>query len=145
MSADSIIYCLEHLTDYRQFERLCSDVMNQSGYRDIEPLGGTNDRGRDALHVSRIDPNDITIFAYSVRPDWQQKLLNEDCKRIQEEKHVLRRLVFAYRSRAKPRIIPFENSSTNGLSGIFRSFRRNRPTTWIFSGAAPPHAGRKDS
>jgi hypothetical protein len=95
MSADLIIYCLQTLTDYPQFERLCSDVMNQSGFRDIEPLGGSSDRGRDALHVSRADPKDITIFAYSVRGDWQQKLFNEDCKRIREEKHVLHRLVFA--------------------------------------------------
>ena len=94
MSADSIVYCLENLTDYDQFERLCSDVMNQSGYRDIEPLGGSNDRGRDALHISRVDPNDITIFAYSVRGDWRQKLVNEDCKRIQEEQHNLGQLVF---------------------------------------------------
>lgn len=94
MSADSIVYCLENLTDYRQFERLCSDVMNQSGFTDIEPLGGSNDRGRDAIHISRKDPEDITVFAYSVRGDWQNKLLNEDCKRIQEEKHELHRLVF---------------------------------------------------
>ena len=53
MSADPIIYCLEQLTDYRQFERLCSDIMAGSGYANIEPLGGSNDRGRDALHVSR--------------------------------------------------------------------------------------------
>lgn len=94
MSADPVVYCLENLTDYPQFERLCSDVMNQSGYRDIEPLGGTSDRGRDALHVSRADPNDITIFAYSVRGDWLQKLYNEDCKRIRDEKHTLNTLVF---------------------------------------------------
>lgn len=95
MSADPIIYCLEHLTDYSQFERLCSDVMNQSGYRDIEPFGGSNDRGRDALHISRGAPSDITIFAYSVRADWEQKLLNEDCIRIRDEQHDLRTLVFA--------------------------------------------------
>src|SRR5688572_16157672 len=94
MSADPVVYCLEILTDYPQFERLCSDVMNQSGFRDIEPLGGSSDRGRDALHVSRADPRDITIFAYSVRGDWRQKLFNEDCKRIQDEKHALNRLVF---------------------------------------------------
>jgi hypothetical protein len=94
MSADPIVYCLGNLTDYRQFERLCSDVMNQSGFTDIEPLGGSNDRGRDAIHISRKDPEDITVFAYSVRGDWQNKLLNEDCRRIQEEKHELHRLVF---------------------------------------------------
>ena len=95
MSADSIIYCLENLTDYRQFERLCTDVMSQSGFPDIELLGGSNDGGRDAIHISRRDPDDITLFAYSVRADWENKLLNEDCKRIQEEKHPLKRLVFA--------------------------------------------------
>jgi hypothetical protein len=95
MSADPIIYCLEQLTDYRQFERLCSDVMAGSGYENIEPLGGSNDRGRDALHVCREDPDDVTIFAYSVRSDWRQKLLEEDCERIKEEGHQLKRVVFA--------------------------------------------------
>ena len=33
MAADSIIYCLDNLTDYRQFERLCSDMMSQAGYQ----------------------------------------------------------------------------------------------------------------
>lgn len=93
MSADSIIYCLENLTDYPQFERLASDVMNQSGFRDIEPLGGSSDRGRDALHVSKANGM-TTIFAYSVRGDWRKKLLKEDCKRIEEEGHELDQIVF---------------------------------------------------
>lgn len=95
MSADAIVYCLEHLTDYRQFERLCSDIMNQSGYHNIEVLGGSNDGGRDALHISQSDSNDITIFAYSTRSDWQRKLLKEDCERIANKKHALARLAFA--------------------------------------------------
>lgn len=93
MSADPIVYCLEHLTDYRQFERLCSDVMAQSGYPDIEPLGGSNDGGRDAIHVSRQNAHEVTLFAYSVRGDWQAKLL-ADCRRIQEEAHDVHRVVF---------------------------------------------------
>ena len=94
MSADSIVYCLENLTDYFQFERLCSDVMNQSGYKEIEPLGGSNDRGRDALHSTHAQPNEATIFAYSVRGDWRQKLINEDCQRIRSEQHKISHLVF---------------------------------------------------
>ncbi|MCG8047523.1 MAG: toll/interleukin-1 receptor domain-containing protein [Candidatus Thiodiazotropha endolucinida] len=94
MSADPVVYCLEQLTDYSQFERLCSDVMAGTGYENIEPLGGASDRGRDALHVSNNNSEDITIFAYSVRSDWQRKLLNEDCQRIQQEGHKLERLVF---------------------------------------------------
>jgi hypothetical protein len=69
--------------------------MNQSGYTDIQPLGGSNDKGRDAIHISRKDPNEITIFAYSVRADWENKLLNEDCERIKEQGHTLHRIVFA--------------------------------------------------
>ena len=95
MSADPIVYCLEHLTDYRQFERLCTDLLSQSGFPNIEPIGGSSDGGRDALHVSRTNPEDVTIFAYSVRSDWRTKLLAEDCKRIKEEQHKLSRVVFA--------------------------------------------------
>ena len=72
VSADPIIYCLEHLTDYHQFERLCTDVMSQSGYPEIEPLGGSSDAGRDALHVSRTRNSAVTVFAYSVRADWKK-------------------------------------------------------------------------
>lgn len=85
MSADPIVYCLERLTDYRQFERLCSDIMAGSGYPAIEPLGGSGDLGRDALH-KRDDSTGLTIFAYTVRADWLRKL-HDDCKRIQSEKH----------------------------------------------------------
>jgi len=85
MSADPIIYCLEHLTDYRQFERLCSDLMYGSGYGDIDPIGGSGDRGRDALHKNR-SGNDLTIFAYTVRNDWRRKL-EHDCTRVKEEDH----------------------------------------------------------
>ncbi len=91
MSADPIVYCLEHLTDYMQFERLCSDLMSECGYPEIEPLGGTNDKGRDALYVSPADST--TILAYSVRGDWRQKLA-EDCARIRDQGHTLQSLVF---------------------------------------------------
>ena len=50
MSADAIVYCLEKLTDYLQFERLATDLMAGSGFPEIEPMGGTGDGGRDALH-----------------------------------------------------------------------------------------------
>lgn len=86
MAADPIIYCLEHLTDYDQFERLCHDLMASEGWANIEPLGGMKDKGRDAVHVSRLDPDDVTIFAYSVREDWWKKLA-EDAEKIQKHGH----------------------------------------------------------
>jgi hypothetical protein len=94
MSADPIVYCLEKLTDYTQFERLCSDVMAGSGFPDIEPLGGTNDGGRDAWQSAKASTDELTIFAYTVRVDWRRKLL-EDCGRIRELGHNPNRLVFA--------------------------------------------------
>jgi len=92
MAADSIIYCLESLTDYRQFERLCSDLMSQAGFPNIEPIGGASDGGRDAIFTSKQDSR-TTIFAYSVRSDWKRKLF-QDCDRIQEEGHSTDDVVF---------------------------------------------------
>lgn len=93
MAVDSIVYCLEHVTDYWQFERLCNDLMTAEGYDNLEPLGGTGDKGRDAIRICRTDPNDITIFAYSVREDWLVKLKN-DAKRIKNVDHQCHTLVF---------------------------------------------------
>ncbi|MEZ5548075.1 MAG: hypothetical protein R3E74_09915 [Pseudomonadales bacterium] len=109
MSADPVIYCLEHLTDYLQFERLCSDVMAATIYPNIEPIGGTGDRGRDALHID-ITGNKKTIFAYSVRSDWRSKLSN-DCERIATEEHNPDEVVFV---------------CTATLSGDNRDKERNR-------------------
>src|SRR3954447_22246677 len=92
MAADPLIYCLKELTDYDQFERLCHDLMALSGFADIEPLGGSKDKGRDALHVSR-NGKSTTIFAYSVREDWEKKL-KEDADKVITHSHVCNRFVF---------------------------------------------------
>ena len=85
MSADRIIYCLERLSDYRDFERLCSAMLAGGDYPGIEPLGGTGDGGRDA--IIRVDEKGHRIvFAYTVRTDWKQKLKG-DCARVQEQRH----------------------------------------------------------
>ena len=92
MSADPIVYCLERLTDYLQFERLASDLMAGTDYSGIEPLGGTGDGGRDALYIHR-DKGTTTIFAYSLRSDWETKLRG-DCKRIAKAGHSVDTVVF---------------------------------------------------
>lgn len=92
MSADPIIYCLERVTDYRDFERLCSALLAESGYPGIDPLGGTGDEGRDA--IIRNDGNGRKIsFAYTVRSDWRTKL-QSDCKRVHDMGHSPAVLVF---------------------------------------------------
>ena len=92
MAADLIVYCLEKLTDYAQFERMGHDVMAQQGYPQIEPLGSFKDKGRDAIHVSRADGK-TTIFAYSVQEDWKKKL-ERDTRKIKKHGHTCDELVF---------------------------------------------------
>lgn len=94
MGADPIVYCLQQVTDYDQFERFCNDLMSAEGYKNLEPLGGRGDRGRDAIQICRTDPSDVSIFAYSVREDWRRKL-KEDADRIKQVGHRLNRLVFS--------------------------------------------------
>lgn len=85
MSADAITYCLERVSDYRDFERLCSAFLAGAGYPGIDPLGGTGDEGRDA--IIRNDGSGRKIgFAYTVRSDWRVKLAG-DCKRVHEKGH----------------------------------------------------------
>ena len=85
MSADSIIYCLERVSDYRDFERLCSAFLASAGYPGINPLGGTGDEGRDA--IVRCDKEGRKVgFAYTVRSDWRVKLAS-DCKRVHDKGH----------------------------------------------------------
>lgn len=91
MGASLTIYCLEKITDYFQFERLCHDLMVREGYPSIEPLGGFSDKGRDAVHSSKA--NQVTIFAYSVREDWRVKLA-EDATKIRKHNHTCDQLVF---------------------------------------------------
>ena len=91
MAANLTIYCLEEVTDYFQFERLCHDLMSLEGYNSIEPLGGSSDKGRDAIHVNK--SNVTTIFAYSVREDWRAKLA-EDAKKVDKHGHACNEFVF---------------------------------------------------
>lgn len=91
MAANPTIYCLENLTDYLTFERLSSDLMVLQGYKNLEPLGGFSDKGRDAIHVSY--NNEISIFAYSVRDDWRAKLA-EDAYKIKSHNHICDKLVY---------------------------------------------------
>src|SRR4051812_13966030 len=92
MAADPIVFCLRELTDYDQFEQLCHDLMVLEGYPEIEPLGGSKDKGRDAIDVSR-NGKRTSIFAYSVREDWLKKL-KEDAGKIKKHGHTCTHLVF---------------------------------------------------
>jgi hypothetical protein len=90
---------LERVSDYIEFESFCHDLMSREGYKDIQPLGGAQDKGRDAIHHDKSTGTN-TIFTYSVREDWNDKL-NEDLKKIQTHKHPCDRVVFITTSRVE--------------------------------------------
>ncbi|HEY9630835.1 MAG TPA: toll/interleukin-1 receptor domain-containing protein [Coleofasciculaceae cyanobacterium] len=91
MASNPTIYCLQELTDYFAFERLCHDLMVLEGFPNIEPLGGFSDKGRDAIH--KCGDNKVTIFAYSVRDGWRAKLA-EDAEKIHKHQHACHQLYF---------------------------------------------------
>ena len=91
MAANPTIYCLEQVTDYFEFERLCHDLMSLEGYSSVEPLGGSKDKGRDAIYVNESDKT--SIFAYSVREEWRVKLA-EDAEKVHEHRHTCNQFIF---------------------------------------------------
>ena len=99
MAANLTIYCLQEITDYFDFERLCNGLMSLEGYNSIEPLGGFSDKGRDAIHVNK--SNETTIFAYSVREDWRAKLA-EDAEKIHKHGHICNQLIFITTAKFTP-------------------------------------------
>jgi hypothetical protein len=98
MAADPITHCLDNLTDYSEFEKLCWALLaGQSRYTKIVPLGGTGDGGRDA--IVRDDGSGKSIaFAFTARKDWLVKL-KSDSARLKETQRQLDTLVFVCTSR----------------------------------------------
>ncbi|MCY3553615.1 MAG: TIR domain-containing protein [Candidatus Poribacteria bacterium] len=91
MAVNPTISCLQEVTDHFEFERLCSALMSLEGYSSIEPLGGSQDKGRDAIYVNA--SNQTTIFAYSVNKGWRVKL-TEDAEKVHKHGHACNQFVF---------------------------------------------------
>ncbi|MYZ50877.1 hypothetical protein [Malikia spinosa] len=93
MPADPITTCLERLTDYRQFERLCCALLSDADYPRIEPLGGTGDDGLDAI-LRDDGQGGVIVFAFTVNEKWFPKL-KSDSTRVAETQTGVRKLVYA--------------------------------------------------
>src|SRR6266404_8278044 len=92
MGSRATKYDLDNVTDYIQFEFFGNNLMSAEGYKNIEPLGGHKDRGRDAIDVDKTSGK-VTIFTYSVQEDWNDKL-DEDLEKIQNHGHLCNKVVF---------------------------------------------------
>ena len=82
--------------DGSRFERLCTDLLAREGFKDILPIGGTYDAGRDA-EVRRWQgiksTGGVTFFQYSLEKDWRNKLKRE-LKKVYEKRHIINFYVF---------------------------------------------------
>ena len=123
---------LREITDYIGFESLCHDLMARQGYRNILPLGGFKDKGRDAIHVNQ-DSKRITIFAYSVREDWEKKLL-EDLVKIKNHNHNCDEVIFVTTSEPTSTQIDFwKDKVQEDFNWILEFYHLERIATLIDS------------
>ncbi len=85
--SDIVEIALDYFTDYRKFEDMATQLMLLAGFRDIKPLGGGGDRGRDAvaepLFASDSNRNRI-VFQFSLDEDPPSKIVRT-AKRLREE------------------------------------------------------------
>lgn len=75
-----ILWSIDNELDGYTFERLCTDLLWREGYRDIVPVGGPRDHGRDAeIRLFRGNHRGLgaIFFQYSLSKNWHQKLWTE--------------------------------------------------------------------
>lgn len=80
---DQILWALDHSISPHEFERLCVDLLGREGYRQIVPVGGTNDRGQDAelrYYVGAADRQVAVAFQFSLEKRWEPKLRKDAAK-----------------------------------------------------------------
>ena len=92
-----VLWALDNELEDREFERLCTDLMHHAGYRQINPLGGSHDGGRDAElrpGFMGLDPSGATVFfQYSQDTQWERKLKKE-LKKVHSRGHSIKTFVF---------------------------------------------------
>ena len=73
MPIDLTLYALDTITDSREFEKLCNDLLFREGFKNLKPHGGMHDRGIDALiHVH--ETNSRIICQYSTQKTFDSKI-----------------------------------------------------------------------
>jgi tetratricopeptide (TPR) repeat protein len=95
-SLNQVLWLLDNEIESRKFERLCTDLMYRAGYTEIEPYGGTHDRGRDAetrLLKGTASTGGTVFFQYSQEGRWGKKL-SKELKKVQQNEHQIVAFVF---------------------------------------------------
>ena len=94
--SNRVLWTIDNEISGNRFERLCTDLLGREGFRDIVPIGGNYDRGRDA-EIRRLkgikSTGGITFFQYSLENDWRSKLERE-LKKVHKNEHEITFYVF---------------------------------------------------
>jgi tetratricopeptide (TPR) repeat protein len=93
---NQVLWTLDNEMDGTRFERLCTDLLVREGYKDIVPIGGNHDRGRDAelrTWKGLKSTGGITFFQYSIEKKWERKL-REELDKVHTNRHVINFYVF---------------------------------------------------
>ena len=97
-----ILWTIDNEMDGSRFERLCTDLLFREGFKDIIPIGGTHDGGRDA-EIRRCkgirSTGGVTFFQYSLEKNWRNKLERE-LKKVYAKGHEINFYVFVTSQRA---------------------------------------------
>lgn len=90
-----VLWSLDNEVDPRTFEKICADIFFNEGYRNIIPLGGNYDNGRDAelLYYDENNELKIVFFQFSLESNWEKKLKRELVK-LGEKHHVFHEYIF---------------------------------------------------
>ena len=97
-----IEYLLNTFKDSNQFEMLCSQVMLKEGYSKINPVGGVNDKGKDAEEkiYQGEEGKRIILFQFSLEKNIPGKV-NRTLNRLKEAKVKGNELIFVFSTEPK--------------------------------------------
>jgi hypothetical protein len=77
MSYDETALALDTLTDHVAFERLATQLLARAG-RDVRPIGGSGDRGRDAVSgLYRAKGGEELVVTISLKESWDSKIASD--------------------------------------------------------------------
>ena len=105
---------LKHFTDTVEFERLCIDLLNHSGFGNIAPRGpGLPDFGVDAENCLYPDEE---VFQFSIQKDWERKVY-ETLKKLHLNKILSHNalVVFIFNDKVSPKKLNTVRKKTRDL------------------------------
>lgn len=93
--SEKILVYLHTIIEDNAFERLCTLVLHNFGYRDINPIGGKHDRGRDAemRFFTGESPSGLATFFFYTRDQRSHAKFRHDIEKIRKYEHVITQIV----------------------------------------------------